>query len=51
VAWLTDNTGFEAAKKRLESRRIQFGEQDHGMSRSMYFTDPDGNPLEITYYV
>jgi len=21
------------------------------MSRSVYFTDPDGNPLEITYYV
>jgi len=51
VAWLTDKTGFEAAKKHLESRGIQFGEQDHEMSRSMYFTDPDGNPLEITYYV
>jgi catechol-2,3-dioxygenase len=41
VAWLTDKAGFEAAKKHLESRGIQFGQQDHGMSRSMYFTDPD----------
>ena len=51
VAWLTDEAGFEAAKKHLESRGIQFGQQDHGMSRSMYFTDPDGSPFEITYYV
>jgi len=50
VAWLSDRAGFEAAKKHLESRGIQFGEQDHGTSRSMYFSDPDGNPLEITYY-
>ena len=51
VAWLTDKAGFEAAKKHLESRRIQFGEQGHGTSRSIYFSDPDGNPLEITFYV
>jgi len=51
VAWLTDKAGFEEAKKHLEWRGIHFGEQDHGMSRSMYFSDPDGNPLEITYYV
>jgi len=43
--------GFQAAKRHLESKGIQFGEQNHGMSRSVYFTDPDGNPLEITYYV
>ena len=51
VAWLVDKAGFEAAKKHLESRGIRFHEQDHGMSRSVYFSDPDGNPLEITYYV
>ena len=51
MAWLTDKAGFEAAKKHLESRGIQFGEQDHGTSRSIYFSDPDGNPLEITFYV
>ena len=50
MAWLTDKAGFEAAKKHLESRRIQFGEQGHGTSRSIYFSDPDGNPLEITFY-
>ena len=51
VAWLTDSPGFEAAKKHLESHGIQFGEQDHGMARSIYFSDLDGNPLEVTYYV
>ena len=51
MAWLTDKAGFEAAKKHLESRGIQFGEQGHGTSRSIYFSDPDGNPLEITFYV
>lgn len=51
VAWLVDKAGFEAAKKHLESRGIHFHEQDHGMAQSIYFSDPDGNPLEITYYV
>lgn len=25
-------------------------EEDHGDSRSLYFSDPDGNPYEITTY-
>lgn len=52
VAWLTDQRGFEAAQEHLRSRGIRFhGPQDHGMSQSIYFSDPDGNPLEITYYI
>jgi catechol 2,3-dioxygenase-like lactoylglutathione lyase family enzyme len=52
VAWLTDAVGFDAAQKHLVALGIRFaGPQDHGRSRSIYFTDPDGNPLEITFYV
>ncbi len=52
VAWLTDEKGFAAAQEHLKSLGISSrGPIDHGMARSIYFTDPDGNPLEITFYV
>lgn len=52
VAWLTDAAGFDAAQKHLAVLGIHFADpQDHGRSRSIYFADPDGNPLEITFYV
>ncbi len=52
VAWLVDKAGFEAAQKHLASLGVRFsGPQDHGMSQSIYFSDPDGNPLEITFYL
>jgi catechol 2,3-dioxygenase-like lactoylglutathione lyase family enzyme len=52
VAWRTDRGGFEAAQQHLRSLGIAFeGPVDHDSSWSIYFDDPDGNPLEITYYV
>jgi catechol-2,3-dioxygenase len=52
VAWLTDKEGFKIAQRHLASLGIRFaGPQDHGQSHSIYFADPDGNPLEITYYL
>jgi catechol 2,3-dioxygenase-like lactoylglutathione lyase family enzyme len=49
VAWRTDPAGFETAMRHLESRNISFrGPVDHGGPWSIYFLDPDGNPLEIT---
>jgi catechol 2,3-dioxygenase-like lactoylglutathione lyase family enzyme len=52
VAWATDRAGFHAAQKHLASLGIRFeGPQDHGRSQSIYFADPDGNPLEVTWYV
>jgi len=52
VAWLTDEKGFAAAQEHLKSLQISFrGPIDHGIAQSIYFTDPDGNPLEITCYV
>ena len=52
VAFRTDEEGFAAAQGHLRSLSIPFrGPIDHGLARSIYFKDPDGNPLEITYYL
>ncbi len=51
VAFRTDEEGFGHAQRYLKSLGIPFrGPIDHDIARSIYFTDPDGNPLEITYY-
>jgi catechol 2,3-dioxygenase len=50
VAWRTNSHGFTQAQEHLRARGVPFeGPVDHGSSQSIYFTDPDGNPLEITY--
>ena len=41
---------FLAAQDDLKSRGIAFSFQDHEISHSIYFSDPDGNKLEITTY-
>ncbi len=52
VAWRTGKEGFQAAQQHLAERGISFrGPIDHGCAWSIYFDDPDGNPLEITYYI
>lgn len=49
VAWKTDRAGLEAAQAHLASLGISFrGPVDHEPTISIYFQDPDGNPLEIT---
>lgn len=51
VAWRTDKAGFESAQQHLRELGIQFrGPIDHDIALSIYFEDPDANPLEITYY-
>ena len=52
VAWRTDRDGFEFFQKHLTKLGIRFrGPIDHRIAWSIYFRDPDGNPLEITHYV
>lgn len=52
VAWQTDKQGFAQAQAHLLERGIKFrGPVDHQIAWSIYFDDPDGNPLEITYYL
>lgn len=41
---------FQSAQAELKSRGIPFEFQDHEVSHSIYFRDPDGFQLEITTY-
>lgn len=47
-AFGTDRTGFENAQKELKERGIEFEFEDHDITQSIYFKDPDGHELEIT---
>ena len=50
LAFGTTAGGFSAAQKELKRRGIEFEFQDHEISHSIYFRDPDGHALEITTY-
>ena len=50
LAFRADRENFLAAQRELEKRGIQFEFQDHEISHSIYFRDPDGHILEITTY-
>lgn len=41
---------FTEAQRELTRHGISFEFQDHEISHSVYFNDPDGRPLEITTY-
>jgi catechol-2,3-dioxygenase len=42
---------LETAQRHPRERRVAFtGPIDHDGPLSIYFADPDGNPLEITCY-
>ena len=49
-AFRATRQNFEAARKELEKRGIEFHFEDHGIAHSVYFPDPDGHRLEITTY-
>lgn len=50
LAFRTTRTGFDTAQRELRTRDIPFSFQDHDISHSIYFHDPDGNEVEITTY-
>ena len=50
LAFRTTRAGFVTAQHDLEQRGIAFEFQDHEISQSIYFRDPDGHELEITTY-
>ena len=49
-AFRTDRENFLRAQDELKKRAIPFDFQDHEISHSMYFRDPDGHEIEITTY-
>lgn len=50
LALRADRKNFLVAQRDLTSRGIAFHFQDHEISHSIYFRDPDGIELEITTY-
>ncbi len=51
VAWVVASDRFAGAQDHLRACGVAFdGPIDHGGAVSIYFRDPDGNPLEITCY-
>lgn len=50
LAFRTNRKDFLAAQEDLTNRGIPFHFEDHEISHSIYFQDPDGYQLEITTY-
>lgn len=50
VAFSVDSTNYEEWKAQLGNHGVDFKESDHALSWSIYFSDPYGNPYEITSY-
>ena len=49
-AFRADRENFLRAQEELKKRAIPFDFQDHEISHSIYFRDPDGHQIEITTY-
>jgi catechol 2,3-dioxygenase-like lactoylglutathione lyase family enzyme len=49
-AFRTDRENFSRAQNELKKRAILFEFEDHEISHSIYFRDPDGHKIEITTY-
>lgn len=49
-AFRVDRANFERAQETFRERGIDFSFSDHGVSHSVYISDPDGHRIEITTY-
>jgi len=50
LAFRADAENYARAQRELTRRGIAFESQDHGISTSIYFHDPNGHEIEITTY-
>ena len=50
LAFRANSKNFLRAQQELKNHGIKFEFQDHEISHSIYFRDPDGHELEITTY-
>jgi catechol 2,3-dioxygenase-like lactoylglutathione lyase family enzyme len=50
IAFRVSQEGFQKFQTELRERGIVFRFEDHEVSHSIYFSDPDGHQLEITTY-
>jgi len=50
LAFRADRKNFLVAQEELKARGIRFEFEDHEISHSIYFRDPDDYQLEITTY-
>jgi catechol-2,3-dioxygenase len=50
VAFMVGRDDLAEAQERLRERGVDFRFEDHGNAHSVYFSDPDGNVIELTSY-
>jgi catechol 2,3-dioxygenase-like lactoylglutathione lyase family enzyme len=50
IAFRVNSEGLARAREELAERGMEVRFSDHGISHSIYFTDPDGHQLELTTY-
>lgn len=50
MAFRVNRSNFAAAQRHLKGLEVPFAFGDHGISQSLYFTDPDGHLIEVTTY-
>jgi catechol 2,3-dioxygenase-like lactoylglutathione lyase family enzyme len=50
IAFRVDRENFGKAQEELRARGVEFTFEDHEISHSLYFSDPDGHIIELTTY-